>query len=377
MPRIAIDYTAAYEQGGGIGRYVRDLVEALAKVDTKTDYRLFVSGALPRQLQQVPGQNFTWKPTRIEPKWLARIWHRLQLPLPVEAFVGQVDLYHATNFVLPPHLPGLKTLLTVHDLSFVRVPEAASPSLKRYLDAVVPRSVHRATHILADSQATKDDLIDLYAVPSDKVTVLLSGIDPRFRRIVDNFDISTMRIEYNLPQTDYIFSIGTVQPRKNYERLIHALANLRSRGQDVDLIIAGGKGWLEDPIYQAIDNLCLADHVHMIGFADDEDLPALYSGAKCVAFPSLYEGFGFPVLEGMACGTPVITSNVSSLPEVAGDAAIMIDPYDVDALTDALHAILNDNNLRQSMIRKGHEQVSRFTWGRTAQQLHDIYMNLL
>ncbi len=166
MASIGIDYTAAYEQGGGIGRYVRELVTALARLDTTTEYRLFVSGVKAQKpLPPLPGANFNWRGTRITPLWLARLWQRAQIPLSVETFTGRVDLYHATDFTLPPTRSKTRTLLTVHDLSFVRVPEAASPALKAYLDAVVPRSVRRADHVLADSQATKDDLIALYNTP--------------------------------------------------------------------------------------------------------------------------------------------------------------------------------------------------------------------
>lgn len=377
MPTIAIDYTPAYEQGGGIGRYVRELVAALARQPQTDAYRLFVAGARRDQLPQPPGPAFTWHPTRLTPRWLARIWQRARLPLPVETFTGRVDLFHATDFVLPPTLPGTRTLLTVHDLSFVRVPETASPSLKAYLDVVVPRSVKAADHVLADSQATKDDLIALYGVAPSKITVLLSGVDARFGHVEDQQARATVRQQYRIPDRPYIFSVGTVQPRKNYTRLIQALARLRAAGHDIDLVIAGGRGWLEDPIYAAIQEQKLSEHVHFIGFAGDADLPALYSDAACVALPSLYEGFGLPVLEAMACGTPVVTSNLSSLPEVAGDATLLIDPLDLDALVHALERLLTDSALRERMITAGTQRTAQFTWERSAAQLRDIYTTLL
>ena len=372
QPAIAIDYTPAYEQGGGIGRYVRELVAELARQPAEFDYRLFVSGADQRRLPAQPGANFRWCPTRITPRWLARIWGRARLPLPVELFTGTTDLYHATDFVLPP-TRARHTLLTVHDLSFVRVPETASPSLKAYLDAVVPRSVRRAEHILADSQATKNDLIALYDTPADKITVLLSGVDAHFQRVDD----PSVRQKYALTDRPYLFSIGTIQPRKNYVRLIQALAVLREHGHDLDLVIAGGKGWLDDPIHAAIQMLKLDDHVHLIGFAADSDLPALYSAALITAVPSLYEGFGIPVLESMACGTPVITSTVSSLPEVAGDAALLVDPTDLDALIDVLDRLIGSETLRRDLTARGLARARTFTWERSAQQLSDIYRRLL
>lgn len=372
-PIIGIDYTAAYEQGGGIGRYARELIAALARIDAETEYRLFVSGAKTSALPPLPGANFAWRATPITPAWFARLWHRARLPVPVETFTGPVDLFHATDFTLPPTRPGTRALLTVHDLSFVRVPETASPSLKAYLDVVVPRSVKRADHVLADSQATKDDLIALYHTPPDKITVLLSGVEARFKRVED----SAIRAKYRLPERPYLLSVGTVQPRKNYVRLIHALAALRSRGHDVGLVIVGGKGWLEDPIYATIQATGMRDYVHLTGFADDADLPALYSGALITAQPSLYEGFGIPVLESMACGTPVLTSNLSSLPEVAGDAALTVTPTDQTAITEGLERLITDATLRSDLTRRGLERVKAFTWEAAARQLRQIYQTLL
>lgn len=374
--RIAIDYTAAYEQGGGIGRYVRELTRALGNLSPRNQYRLFVSGATMSELPDLPGQNFQWRPTRVTPQWWARLWHRARLPVPVEVFTGSVDIYHATDFTLPPTLPKTRTLLTVHDLSFVRVPESASPKLKAYLDVVVPRSVRRADHVLADSEATKADLIELYATPAEKVTVLLSGVDAHFRPITDDVALAAVRQKYRLPHGPYIFSVGTVQPRKNYARLIAATSAIRQNGSDVSLVIAGGKGWLEDPIYRAIEEHDLAEHVHFIGFADDTDLPALYSASLVTALPSLYEGFGIPVLEAMACGSPVITSNLSSLPEVAGDAAIMVNPYDAEALAEALFQVFTDADLRTSLIQRGLSHAQNFSWHKSAQQLEQIYASL-
>lgn len=377
MSIIGIDYTAAYEQGAGIGRYVRELIRALAAEDDHMPYRLFVAGATSKNLPAAPGPNFRWRPTPITPLWFARIWHRLQLPLPVELFTGRVSLFHATDFTLPPTLPGVPTLLTVHDLSFVRAPETATPVLKAYLDQVVPRSVRCAAHILADSQATKDDLVEFYDTPPEKITVLLSGVDVRFAPVTDEAMQQAVRERYNLPDRPYIFSVGTVQPRKNYARVIEALAALGPAYADFHLVIVGGRGWLDSPIYQAVDEFGLADRVHFTGFVRDEDLPTLYSAATCLAYPSLYEGFGFPVLEAMACGIPVITSNISSMPEVAGDAALLVDPYDVSAISDTLRRLLADETLRADLIARGFMQAQQFTWARAARQLKDIYHRML
>jgi len=374
---IGIDYTPAYEQGAGIGRLVRDLVAALSEEDTRTSYRMFVSGIHSSvKLPSLPS-NFEWRVTGLSPQWLARIWHRLRLPVPIELFIGRVDLFHATDFVLPPTLPGTKTILTVHDLSFLRVPETASPRLRRYLERVVPRSVYQTDHVIADSQATKDDLMEYYGIKSDKVTVLLSGIHPSYKPVDNAVRLMTMRRKYAIPDISYILSVGTVQPRKNYSRMIQALRQLRDQGYSHHLVIAGGKGWLEDEMYRVIEETDMSDRVHLIGFVDDEDLPSLYSAADCIGFPSLYEGFGFPILEGMACGTPVVTSNRSSLPEVAGDAALLVNPFDTNEIAAAFRRILSEETLRKHLITSGFEQVKKFTWKQSAQELRQIYQQVL
>ncbi len=377
MSRIAIDYTPAYEQGGGIGRYVRELTAALAIEDPATDYRLFAAGAKRERLPNPPGSNFEWRTTILTPRWLARIWQRAQLPLPVEAFTGLVDLFHATDFVLPPTLPRARSLLTVHDLSFIRAPNAASPPLRRYLEAVVPRSVERADHVLADSQATKDDLIEIYRTPADKVSVLYSAVDGCFARVTDEMALQEVLDRHDLKDKTYALSVGTVQPRKNYSGAIRALSKIRDQGIDLHYAVAGGSGWLEDEIYRSIRETAMEDRVHILGFVPDEDLPALYSGARALLAVSLYEGFGLPVLEAMACGTPVITSNLSSLPEVAGDAGILVDPLDTEAISDAIMRLLTDVALRQQLVAAGFEHVKRFSWASAASQLKSIYDEML
>ncbi len=377
MRRIAIDYTPAYEQTAGIGRYARELTAALGELDAGYDYRLFVAGARRAQLPQAPAPNFHWKPTPLTPRWLARIWQRARIPLPVNFFTGRIDLFHATDFVLPPTLPGTVSLLTVHDLSFERVPAAASPPLKAYLDVVVPRSVALADHVLADSEATKADLVALYDTPAEKITVLYSGVGLRFRPVEDRGALEKALHKHGLGGINYILSVGTVQPRKNYSRVIEALAQLRSQGLDLHYAIAGGRGWLDAEMKRTIARSDMTDFVHLLGFAEDKQLPALYSGARMLLMPSLYEGFGLPLLEAMACGTPVITSNLSSLPEVAGEAALLVNPYDVSAIGDAIRAIEGDAKTRKRLVSAGFQQATKFTWTRAAAQLRAIYQGLL
>jgi glycosyltransferase involved in cell wall biosynthesis len=374
---IGIDYTAAIEQGAGIGRYVRGLTNALAHSGSPYEYRLFVAGAKKEYLPAAPSDAFSFHSTRLTPRWLYRIWHRMHIPLPISALVGRVDLYHATDFVLPPLGSIQRSLLTVHDLSFIRVPETSPAPLREYLSRVVPDSARRATHILADSHATKEDMVGLWRIPADKISVLWTGVEAVFTPVLA-YNQLTMRSELGISgDRPFLLSVGTVQPRKNYERCVEALYRLRSNGHDVDYVIAGGTGWLSDELFAMIERLDLSAHVKLIGHVPDQLLPALYSAASVLLYPSLYEGFGYPVLESMACGTPVVTSNVSSMPEVAGNAAIQVDPYVVDEIVGAVDRLLRDQYFRSQVIVRGLEQAARFTWAGTAEKLLTIYDAML
>jgi glycosyltransferase involved in cell wall biosynthesis len=375
--RIGIDYSPAFEQTAGIGRYVRELIGATAQLERGADYRLLVTGSHANALPAPLASNFHWSPTRLSTRRLWQAWLRPWIPLPVELFTGEIDLFHATNFVLPKLHSKTRALLTVHDVSYVRVPEVAGTGIKPFLDAIVPRGIARADHIIADSLATKHDIIDIYGTPADKITVLLSAAEDRFQPVTDPHKLHAVRQKYAIPDRPYVFSVGTVQPRKNFGRLIEALAIVRSHGHDIGVVIAGGRGWKEDPIYATVTQTSMTDYVRFIGFADDEDLPALYSGAEQMVLPSLYEGFGFPVLEAMGCRTPVITSNVSSLPEVAGDAAILVTPTDVEAIAHAIEHLLTHREDRQALIEKGVRQAATFTWEKSARHLISLYQQVL
>ncbi|MGQ0602688.1 MAG: glycosyltransferase family 4 protein, partial [Anaerolineales bacterium] len=222
--RIGLDITAAVSQGAGIGRYTRELLRALSAADTHHQYQLFfASQTRPHALPPL-APNFHITALPFHDIWLARVWHRARLPIPVQLITGPLDLFHSPDFTLPPVFGGTRTLLTVHDLSFVRDPASAAPTLRRYLNTVVPRSVARADHILADSQATKDDLIDLYQTPAEKVTVLYSGVEAAFRPVTDPARLAIVRAKYKLGAEPFIFAISTLQPRKNFVRLIQAFA---------------------------------------------------------------------------------------------------------------------------------------------------------
>ena len=367
--RIGIDYTSAATQGAGIGRYTRELLRALLALPSDNFYSLFYASGATLPQSEIGNLKSKIRRLPFHDKWLMRIWQRLRIPIPVELLVGRVDLFHSPDFTLPPTLPGVPTLLTVHDLSFIRDPESAWPSLRAFLNKAVPRSVQRATHVLADSQATKADLIELFGTPAEKITVLYAGVDARFAPVRDRAEIDRVCAKYQLPQP-FILSVGTLQPRKNYGRLIQAFAR-----SDIPhhLVITGGKGWLYESIFEQVMRSGLEGRVHFPGFVDDADLPALYSAADLFAYPSLYEGFGLPLLEAMACGTPVIGSNTSSLPEVIGDAGLQVDPRNVDDIARALMQMIEQPELRERSIGLGLERAKQFTWDKAARELLAIY----
>ncbi len=370
MAHIVIEYTSA-AQGGGVGRSIRDLTAALLRQSSSHDYTLWVAGQKPT-LTTSPNAKIVHTP--IDPVWLIRMWHRAHIPFPVEWLSGACDLFFATDFALPPTRTK-NTALFIHDLSYIRVPDSAAPSLKAYLDDVVPRSLKRAARVIVNSQATRADVAEIYGIDPDKITPVTFGVDPIFRP--SNQTRSVLAARFPALQRPYILSVGTVQPRKNYVRLIQSLKQIRAAGLDIDLAIAGGKGWLDADILAAAAESDIAGHVHLLGYVPDADLPLLYTHAACFAMPSLYEGFGLPILEAMACGTPVVTSNISSLPEAAGDAGLLCDPYSPESIADALTRLLTDTALRQTCIQHGYLHAARHTWDAGAATLLGVFNDLL
>ncbi|MCZ7665776.1 MAG: glycosyltransferase family 4 protein [Chloroflexi bacterium] len=361
-----------------MGRYTRELVQAVTALDEANQYTLFSApppkgSSLTAVFPLLP--HVSHKIAPLSEAWLYRLWYRARLPVPVQWFTGKLDLFHSPDFVLPPVQGSVPTLLTVHDLSFVHYPEVYPQALVNYLNQVVPWSVGRATHILADSAATKADLTAVWNTPPEKITVLYSGVGAAFERVEDEGRITAVRQQYHLGDAPYLLSVGTVQPRKNYQMLIQAFAPLAAQWPH-HLVIAGGKGWLYDEMIAEVTRQGLDGRVHFTGFVADADLPALYSGADLFVMPSVYEGFGIPLLEAMACGVPVLASNVSSLPEVGGETAVLLPPHDPTAWTTAMQRPLKRSPLQKEMTAAGYEQVQKFSWQQAAAQLLTLYHDL-
>jgi glycosyltransferase involved in cell wall biosynthesis len=378
MATVVIDYTPAVRQQAGIGRLIRGQVAALIAARPPFDLRLLVVGrvtAEERQLAPLPLHT-----TPLAERNMVRLWHRLNSPLPpVEWFTGgPLDLLHATDFVLPPSQARRK-LLTVHDLAFLFYPDAAMPSLHHYLNVVVPRSVRRADAIIADSAHTAGDLHAQWGVPRARITVVQGAVDHgRFQPVTDPAALAGVRLRYGLGGQPYILALSRLEPRKNFVRLIEAYAEARQAAKlPHTLVIGGRKGWLYDTIFAKVQELGLGDQVLFPGFIADEDLPALYSGAAIFAYPSLYEGFGLPILEAQACGAPVLTADNSCLPEAAGAGAVYVKAEDVESIAAGIVRLATDTQLAAQIVAAGRQNAAQFTWERSAAQLLAAYRGVL
>jgi glycosyltransferase involved in cell wall biosynthesis len=371
--RIAIDYTPAVHQRAGIGRHTRQLVAALAGLARDHhEITLLVFGRPADGVVPAPA-SCKVRVVPVPNRWLSLAWHRARLPLPATLLSGAVDVFHASDFVLPP-VGTVPTLVTVHDLSFLTVPSCAEPGLQAYLGRVVPRSVTRADHVLADSESTRRDLMTWLDVPPEKTTVVYPGVEARFRPLSDRAAGAAVRARYGIGDRPFVLGVGTLEPRKNWPALIRAWATIRRRtALPHRLVLAGGKGWLYEDIFAAAAASGFQEDIVFTGFVDDADLPALYGSAAVFGYFSLYEGFGIPVIEAMACGIPVVCSDNSSLPEAAGDAALLVGTADEAGLADGLQRLLEDETLRSDLRARGLAQAARFTWEASAVTLWQAY----
>ena len=373
---IYIDVSSAVHRRAGLGRYAASLAEALVRrADAGTPpYALFYNreqGIQPLgELDHLPKRTVAlgYKP------WRMLVWIGQLAGIGFDRLLPGASLFHATEHLLLP-LRSVPTVLTVHDLIFRHLPEHHKWLNRWYLNWALPLYCRRATRIIAISECTRRDLSAAYGVPAEKITVIHEAADPRFRP-QPAARVAAVRRRYGLPER-YLLFVGTIEPRKNLTRLLHAFEVLRDEGLSDALVVVGQRGWLYDAFFAALERSPAREAVILPGFVPDEDLPAVYAGAQALAFPSLYEGFGLPVLEAMACGTPVACSGTSSLPEVAGDAALTFDPASEAAILAALRELLVDPSLRQALASRGLERAAQFSWDRVAAETEAVYGSLL
>jgi glycosyltransferase involved in cell wall biosynthesis len=357
---IGIDASrAAAARRTGTETYSLELIRALARLESGHSFRLYTTGP--------PPENLFWDgPT--PPGWevCSISWRRLWTHLRLSAEVTRrpPDVLFVPAHVLPLMHPR-RSVATVHDLGYLYYPGAHRPADRRYLDWATGWNARRSAVVIADSEATKADLTRAYGVTPDKVRVIYLGANDALARVADPQRIAVARTRYGIGAR-YLLYVGTLQPRKNLARLIEAFGCRDFAG--TQLVLAGKQGWLYDDLFVQVRDGGLEGRVLFPGYVADDDMAALLSGAQAFVFPSLYEGFGMPVLEAQACGAAVMTSHNSSLPEVAGDAALLVDPHDVDAIAEAMHQLITDDALRAELVRRGYENVKRFSWEKCARE---------
>jgi len=372
---IYLDVSAAVHGRAGLGRYAESLARHLIAGDGGgQDYALFYNRDRTVRslagLEDVPALTVRagykpWRMAVLLGQWAGAGFNRL---------VPGAALFHATEHLLMP-LRGVPTVLTVHDLIFRRFPQYHKRLNYWYLDLAMPLYVRRADAIITISECSRRDLIAAYGVPPEKVRVIYEAAAPQFAPPAAD-EVARVRAQYGLPER-FLLTVGTIEPRKNLSRLLEAFEILARQGEVEAWVIVGRPGWLYDDFFARLEASSCRDQVILTGFVPDEDLPAVNAAATVAVLPSLYEGFGLPVLEAMACGTPVVCSNVSSLPELGGDAARYFDPADVEAMVAALEKVLADGALRDEMRRRGLEQAARFSWKRTARETRALYERLI
>jgi glycosyltransferase involved in cell wall biosynthesis len=376
--RIAVDLSPAVSLRSGIGRYAHELTAALQTLDRSNEYVAFYLGPpdaqLAPSLQHLARRNLAIaeKPWRLS-VLLAYFAHISQ-----DRFLPGVDLFHATGNVLP-RFSRIARVFTLHDLTFRLLPETHKPLNRWFLQIMVPHFLKAADIVIADSVCTRRDALRLYRVDEAKVRVIYPGVGGQFQPATPPA-VEAVRRKYGLPGR-FILTVGNLEPRKNLVALLEAYSALLQTGGRTDdlpkLVLVGGRSWLAEPLFRRLRDLRLADRVVLTGFVPDDDLAPLYSAAELFVYPSLYEGFGLPVAEAMACGTPVVASETSSLPEVAGDASILVDPRDVASLSRAIRAVLMDPERQRAMRSNGLKQASGFSWERAARETLAVYQSAL
>jgi glycosyltransferase involved in cell wall biosynthesis len=368
---VGFDATSAVRQTAGIGRYTRELLGALSTRGDDVCYRIFYcSGGDPQGGLPPLDERFRLRSLPVTDRTTNAVWQRLRLPIPVQVIIGNFDIFHSPDFTLPPTM-GRPSIVTVHDLAFLTVPHCAYPTLRDYLQEVVPRSVRRASRVIAVSQSTAQDLVEYLGTDPERIEVIHEGVSRWLRPRTPGDDANAL--SHELAGTGpYILSVGTLEPRKNYVRLLEAFAVLRARGIEHRLVIAGRKGWLYQPIFERVRELNLEREVLFVEPGDPE-LLALYRAADVFVYPSLYEGFGIPPLEALACGIPVTCSSASSLPEIVGEAALLFDPEDVEAMAFSIERLLSDAGLAQTLREAGPTRARNFSWAGAAEKTVRLY----
>jgi glycosyltransferase involved in cell wall biosynthesis len=352
----------------GVERYAAELIKNFARMDSRNEYVLYFRTKPQQWFYELP-KNFSIKVMPFPKFWT-------QIRISWEMLIHPVDLLFIPASALPFWHPK-KSIATVHDVAWRIYPGAFTKIMRRYLEWSTKLAIKSAAKVITVSEATKKDLEKFYGVPAEKVAVTYLGMNSTDYRPMTYEQVQPVLDKHGLVYQKYILFVGTMQPRKNIVRLVEAFEKLRKENRiEEKLAIFGGKGWLWEPILEKIETAGKDGSIKYFSYAPQEDLPYLYAGAKLLTLPALYEGFGLPPLEAMASGTPVVVSNISSLPEVVGDAGKLIEPTSVDSIAAGLLDVLTNPELRESMVKKGIEQSKKFTWENTAKETLNIFESL-
>ena len=378
--RIAFDAIPLLGRMSGIGYCEAGQVSAMTRLYPAHDYTLNYFAM--RHLKERAADVAPYLGANVRAKHALCVPYAYRLvssfvPVPYAWFFGKNDLTHFFNYIVPPHVGG-RTVVTVHDMVYRAYPETVRSRTRHMLDLGMVTSMKRADRIVTDSEFSKSEIIKYYPQFQDKLRVVPCGVDlERFRRVTDAHKIAQVREKYGI-SGDYFLYLGTLEPRKNLVNLITAYAAYaKSYDAPALLVLAGAKGWLYDEIFARVQELGLENRVLFTQYIDSADMCSLMSGALAFTFPSVYEGFGMPPLEAMACGTPVLVSDAASLPEVTGDTAVIVKAEDVDSITAGLCTLHEDAALRERLSREGLERAKGFTWDKSASILYKVYQEIL
>ena len=366
--KIGIDIRALGDLRTGIGHYLLMMLKTLELRDTENEYVLFYNSLKGELTGDVPEKgNFKIVRIRIPNRLLNVFWAFTQFPR-VERFTGNIDVFHSPNFQMAPSRKSA-SVLTIHDLIFLLHPEMAIPSSLRHYKPRIKHYLKRSNIVVADSKATAADIIDYLHFPGELVEVVYPGAITMKK--ASRAQINELKGRHSLEE-NYILFVSCLEPRKNLARLFQAF-DRSGLWSDFQLVLAGPKGWHFEKLQDIWNSLRCKNRIRWLNYVPDDDLSILYSGASFFVYPSIMEGFGLPILEAMSVECPVMTSNVSSMPEVAGDAALYIDPHDIDSIADGLRRLAGDSELRAKLSESGLSRTKMFTWEKMADNMIKVY----
>ncbi len=384
--RIGIDATPLPPNPVGAGNYIIQLVRALLTLGSEHQFVIFVQHSgyhylkkaddTPAQVDSAPKSRPVpapeWVITSDKPPALRLLWEQTVLPALASRY--RLDLLHSLHYTRPVFLP-CASVVTFHDMTFFLFPQLHTLPKRLFFPVMMHLSARHAAALLANSENTRRDAMRVLKIPSQRISVTPLGIDAAFRPIDDQALLEECRQRYRLPQR-FILYVGTLEPRKNLPLLLNAYARLSQHGEDIPLVITGRPGWMYEDIFSQIKTLGIQERVQFTGYIPAQDLPIVYNLAQVFVYPSLYEGFGFPPLEAMACGTPTITTAVSAMLELVGDGALLVPAHDEAALSETMLKVLDDPKLQQELSARGCRQAAKFTWNQTAQATLRVYQQV-